>query len=249
MVLTVAGVIAGGLWIRLMVAFDRRAGSHPLEGRARRAQMRWCRWLCRVYGIELELGGQSLAPPPVLLASNHVSWLDIVVISAVQPVVFLSKSEVADWPLVGPVATGLGTLYIQRGRRTAAQSAIDAMIGALKERRRVLFFPEGTTGTGIDLLPFRPRLFQAAIDAGVPVQPVAIDYRLPDGSHADAVSFRPGQSLANNVWALASIPRLRVRIDAGSPIPTDGASRSELSSRTRSSIRRRLTSADQFAEA
>ncbi len=223
-----------------MAACDRHAGTLPLDGRARQAQAAWCRWLCRLYGIHLETRGEPPASPPLMFVSNHVSWLDIIVLSALQPVVFLSKSEVADWPLIGPVATGLGTLYIQRGRKAAAERATSTMVQALRQGRRVLFFPEGTTSTGLDVLPFRPRLFQAAIDAGAPVQPIAIRYCLPDGGHAPAVPFVAAQSLSRNVWALAAIPRLRATVHAAPPIKATGASRSEISGLARGAISRHI---------
>lgn len=237
---TLAGVIVGALWIRIGAWRDRRAGRFPLGPYSRHAQRTWCRWFCRHHGIRIDSSGGEPAPAPVLVVANHLSWLDIIVVSAEIPAVFVSKSEVAEWPLIGAAATGLGTLYIRRGQRAAAAEAAAAMATALARGERVLLFPEGTTGSGSDILPFRPRLMQSALDAGVPLQPLVIRYLYPDGEPCAEVPFLDPQSLPGNLWRLAAVPRLTARLEWLPPLDAAGASRSVLSKHCRERMRRRL---------
>lgn len=233
-------VLLGGPIIRLAVAWDRLRGRAPLQGAARRCQRDWCRIFCAVFGIRRQRGVSSLTDPPALLAVNHVSWLDIVVLAAEWPVAFLSKSEVARWPVIGGVATGLGTIYIRRGGPSAAREATERMTQRLSEGGYVVFFPEGTTGDGVSLRAFRPRLFQAAIEAGAPVQPLGIAYSYPDGSYCDRVPFTDDSSLAGNVWSLAAVPALLARLEPGRAIDVAGKRRDELASTARDGLREAL---------
>jgi len=228
-----AAVLVGGVVIRAAIALDHRRGQPPLQGLARRAQRGWCRLFCRAFGIRLEPGERALADPPVLIAANHVSWLDIVVLAAHWPVVFLSKSEVARWPIIGGVANDLGTLFIQRGGPSAARDAIDRMRSALDQGGMVVFFPEGTTSDSNFLRPFRPRLFQAAIDADTPVQPVALSYSQANGTACPNIAFTDDQSLVANVWALAGVPSVVARVQPTPPVVPEGQGRNQLATTAR----------------
>lgn len=138
----------------------------------------WHNRFCRILGIDIRLHGAPL-DGHALWVSNHVSWLDIPVLGARFPVYFLSKAEVAKWPMVGWLARIAGTLFIQRGAGDAGQ--VGEQLGAhLREGRNVLFFPEGTTTDGVRLKRFFHKLFSAAVVTGVPVQPVLLCYRDQD---------------------------------------------------------------------
>jgi 1-acyl-sn-glycerol-3-phosphate acyltransferase len=120
---------------------------------------------------------------PVLLVANHISWLDIVVLHAARHCRFVSKAMCKRWPLIGTLATGAGTLYIERESRRDAMRVVHHMADALQAGDILAVFPEGTTSDGISLLPFHANLIQAAVSAGAPVQPVAlrfIDAHRPD---------------------------------------------------------------------
>lgn len=179
---TVAAVVV----ILAAVGWDRLRRRDPMHGLARRAQRYWCRALLRGCGVEVDVRGVPLQPAPLLVVANHVSWLDILVLASQWRLGFLSKRDVEQWPGVGRVATALGTLYIDRGSNHGANGARAAMAARLATGGRVVFFPEATTGHGESLLPFRPRLFQAAIDTTVSVQPVAIRYLDATGSLSGA---------------------------------------------------------------
>ncbi len=226
--LLIIHVALGCVVISLAVLVDRLLSKPLHHGVARRMQAFWCRSICTLMGVRIQLAGQPMAAPPVLLAANHLSWLDILVVAAHWRVCFLSKSEVRSWPGIGLVATGLGTLYIERGRRDASGDAMRAMVQRMREGHRVLFFPEGTTSPGLNLLPFRPRLFQAAIDAGVAVQPLAIRYLdHTDQPHAVA-PFVDDEGLLSHVWRLSAEPAMRAVLEPGYPVDSAGKGRNEL---------------------
>lgn len=135
----------------------------------------WHRRFCVILGVEIRVHGRP-AVGHAMWVSNHVSWLDIPVLGAHFPVYFLSKAEIARWPVVGWLARVAGTLFIQRGSGDAGMIQ-DQLSAHLREGRNVLFFPEGTTTDGVKLKRFFHKLFGAAVAAGEPVQPVLLCYR------------------------------------------------------------------------
>ena len=225
--------VLGVLCILAAVGWDRLRRRSPRQGLARRLQAFWCRSICALFGVSLEVRGQPMAGPPVLLAANHISWLDILVVAAFWPVCFLSKSEVARWPGIGPVATGLGTIYITRGRGNGSGEAMDRMTERLREGCPVLFFPEGTTSPGNNLLPFRPRLFQAAIAAGAPVQPLTIQYFSRRGETSEYAPFVDDERLLRHVIRLAGARETHAVVTLGESVPSEGLGRNELALRMR----------------
>ena len=134
----------------------------------------WYRLLIAGFGLQVRVVGQSVRGP-VLLVANHVSWLDIPVIGSRIACLFVAKSEVRDWPLVGGLARSQDTLFLDRGR--GATPGFNAMMARrLSQGRSVALFPEGTTSDGREVGLFHARLFQSAIDAGADVLPVTINY-------------------------------------------------------------------------
>ena len=157
--LRLIGHAASGLWtIR-----TRFAGWS--QDQREQAVQAWAARLLALTGIRLQVSGEPMAAGPVLLVANHISWLDIVVMHAAGYCRFVSKADVAHWPLVGRLATGAGTLYIERASRRDAMRVVHHMRDRLAAGDVVAIFPEGTTGDGRALLPFHANLVQAAISA------------------------------------------------------------------------------------
>jgi 1-acyl-sn-glycerol-3-phosphate acyltransferase len=144
---------------------------------ARAFPMYYHRLVCRILGIRVELSGKLPKQGPLLIVSNHVSWLDIVVLSAVAPVSFIAKKEVASWPFFGSLARLQRTVFVDRGRRHATASSRDDMSERLRAGDILVLFPEGTSSDGRRVLPFKSSFFGAAEIDGVLVQPVSIAYR------------------------------------------------------------------------
>lgn len=135
----------------------------------------WHSRLCKILNIEVRVQGRRVKDKELLWVSNHVSWLDIPVLGSRFPVYFLSKAEIAQWPVVGWFSKIAGTLFIKRGAGDAGQITEQLSLH-LQEGRQVLFFPEGTTTDGTGIKRFFHHLFSSAVSADAPVQPVVLRY-------------------------------------------------------------------------
>lgn len=159
----------------------------------------WSRQLLHILGIRLEVQGQA-RPGAKLVVSNHVSWLDIVAINSVVPSRFVSKAEVAKWPLIGRMVTTAGTLYLVRERRRDAMRVLGLMSQAMREGHTVAVFPEGTTGDGHEVMHFHANLLQAAIDAPAPVQPLVLRYSDPQHAVSPIAAYVGDTTLMQSLW-------------------------------------------------
>lgn len=159
----------------------------------------WSRQLLAVLGIRLHVQGQA-QPGAKLVVANHISWLDIVAINSVVPSRFVSKAEVAHWPLVGRLVTAAGTLYLVRERRRDAMRVLGLMAQALREGHTVAVFPEGTTGDGHEVMHFHANLLQAALDAPAPIQPVVLRYSDPSHAVSPVAAYAGETTLLQSLW-------------------------------------------------
>lgn len=195
----------------------------------------WSAQLLKVLGITLESQGTPHAGAKLIVA-NHVSWLDIVAINAIEPSRFVSKAEVGRWPIVGPMVTAAGTLYLQRERRRDAMRVVGLMSEALRAGSTLAVFPEGTTGTGHGVMPFHGNLLQSAIDAKVPVQPIALRYS--DKLHAISprAAYVGDTSLLQSLWWVVSSSNLTVSVTILAPLAVDHADRRTLANTVQSQV-------------
>ncbi|MEU0159630.1 lysophospholipid acyltransferase family protein [Streptomyces sp. NPDC006261] len=212
-------LVAGCAWTLLGVACVlpvRLLGAAPRD----RLVRRWARGVPRAFGVRVtaRAGPYAQGVGGELVVANHVSWLDIPLVASVLPGRMLAKSEVGRWPLLGRLAGLGGTLFIDRDRLRALPGAVDTVAGALRSGSRVVAFPEGSTwcGRGSGGV-FRPAVFQAAIDAEVPVRPVRITYRAPG-----AVAFVGDDPLAASLWRVVRAAGLTAAVDVLDPIPAGG---------------------------
>jgi 1-acyl-sn-glycerol-3-phosphate acyltransferase len=180
----------------------------------------WCRAVVRASGVRVRLSGAA-APTTggVLLVANHISWLDIPLLAAVRPARMLAKSEVRQWPVAGRLTARGGALFIERDRLRALPDTVARIADALRGGAAVAVFPEGSTWCGRAQGPFRRAVFQAALDAGVPVQPVSLRYRLADGGSSTAPAFIGDDSLLTSVWRVVSARGLTAEVEVPAPIP------------------------------
>jgi 1-acyl-sn-glycerol-3-phosphate acyltransferase len=187
---------------------------------------RWAGRMLQVLGIELAVHGAPHDGGPVLLVCNHISWLDIVTLHAARHVRFVSKAAVHHWPLIGVLATGAGTLYIEREKRRDALRVVHRMTEALRQGDRIAVFPEGTTSDGRVLLPFHANLLQAAISAHAPVQPAALRFvDAATGQPSQAPRYIDDDSLVGSLWRTLRAPPLRAEVNFGAPQDLHGRER------------------------
>lgn len=184
----------------------------------------WARGVLQLLRVELHTQGELLAGPKLLVA-NHVSWLDIVVIHALCPQArFVSKAVVRDWPLIGKLVTGAGTLMVDRQRRRDTRRVLEAMVQALKQGDSVAFFPEGTTSDGAQVLEFHSSLLHSAVIAQVPVQPVALRYAEAGQALSPSVPYIGTTSFVESLWRICVAQQLVVTVripDAAAPPHAD----------------------------
>ena len=217
------------------------------SGRARfnRVAMRWNRVMVALLGVRCRYRGAGIAtvdaaPAPAhgrgaLLVSNHISWLDTLVFGARWPVLFLAKSEVAAWPALGWLARRAGTLFIARGH--GAEQATRDIGDALRRGRSVVLFAEGRTTDGRGVKRFQPRLLQAALDAGAPVQAAALRYTDRRGRTVTRHSFAV-TTLIRGVWRAVAGPPITAEITLFAPLPP--ADRQTLARQAEQSVRTQI---------
>ena len=185
-------------------------------------------------------GPQPVGTAGRLLVANHISWLDVYVLNALLPARFVAKSETRGWPLVGTVASRFGALFIVRGSVRDAARVKDAVATALRAGDTVVVFPEATTTDGRAVGRFYPALFQAAIDAGTPVQPAALRYLDEDGARSTAAPFVGDMTFADSLMQVLRAPVLRAEVTFGAPLATVDRSRRDLAARASTDVARLL---------
>lgn len=207
------------------------------ESERNKRKLVWSRKMLSILSIAVREQDPHKKPPQrCMLVLNHISWLDMFVINARHPATFIAKSEIRNWPVIGPLCTGAGTLYIERGKRAGALRAKQAIAGAIDREALIAFFPEGTTSYGRSLGRFHPALFQPALDAGAVLQPVALRYLDGAGAHNGAAAYAGESSLIESVWAIVSARHIVTEVRLLDPIPTAGETRRSLAEKAEAAI-------------
>ncbi len=218
---------------------------------ARRFPFRYHRFVCRLIGLRISVAG-SPAPGGVLMAANHLGWLDIPILSAVAPLSFVAKQEVGSWAFFGTLARLQRTIFIRRERAKAAEDR-DTIRKRLSAGETLVIFPEGTSSDGHRVLPFKSSLFAAAeLNLGedaahhvrcVPVQPVSIAYvglhGMPMGRETRPFfAWYGDMELVPHLWEAFRMGPIDVVVELHKPLTIDEAGdRKRLSARVESIVR------------
>jgi 1-acyl-sn-glycerol-3-phosphate acyltransferase len=191
-----AGSIAAGLVLCLPLHYLWK-----LFGRPSPWPRHFLGWVARSAGMRVRTVGTPL-PRHVLFVSNHLSWLDIMVVAGATGAAFVSKDDVARWPVIGWLAGLNNTVFVARTQRNAVRDQADALRSALAKGQPVALFPEGTTDGGVEVLPFRASLLASLFPplAGIRVQPIAIDY----GPAAHDIAWMGKEAAAANAKRVLS---------------------------------------------
>jgi 1-acyl-sn-glycerol-3-phosphate acyltransferase len=224
-VLLCAGVLS---WSRQRVMVGGR------EPFALRMIRWWSATLMRIFGLRPVRVGRPL-PDPVLFVANHTSWIDIELLHSQRVACFVAKAEIAQWPLVGWLAASGGTIFHRRGSNHSLAAVMQTMVERLRGGRSVAVFPEGGTGYNGVLRVFHARIFQAALDASVPVQPVALCFAR-DGRRVIDAGFREGENFLQNLLRLLGGPPMDAEVHFLEPVPLMPEARRQMAELARERI-------------
>lgn len=199
----------------------------PFIGAAARTAhiRRWSEKLLALCRVEVRISDAGIAEARrALIVSNHISWLDIFVINTLHPCRFVAKSDIRSWPLIGWLCEKTGTIFISRGKLRDVRRIYQGLVTSLHAGEHVAFFPEGTTAAQGRLLPFHANLFEAAIEAGVPVQPFALRYTDSSGRLHPAVNFIGDMTFVQSMLTILKAGKITAQLVVLPAIPTDKTS-------------------------
>jgi lyso-ornithine lipid O-acyltransferase len=194
--------------------------------------VRYYRTLCWILGIRIRIVGEPVRDRVVLFVSNHCSWADILTIGAVARIAFVSKIEIAKWPLVGTAARLQRTVFVDRSRRAQTGDSISEMVDRLASGVSVVLFAEGTSSDGNRVLPFRSALIGAVREAaaraegGVLIQPMSICYTTINGipmgrQHRPLIAWYGDTDFMPHIKAFLPRAAIDVTISYGEPVAAD----------------------------
>ncbi|HJV83643.1 lysophospholipid acyltransferase family protein [Noviherbaspirillum sp.] len=212
---------------------------------------RWSRELLALCNVAVQIRHAQGVPdaPRALIVANHVSWLDIFVINTFHPCRFVAKSDIRDWPLIGWLCEKTGTIFISRGKLRDVRRIYQGLVASLHAGEHVAFFPEGTTAPQGTLLPFHANLFEAAIEAEVPVQPYAVRYVDKDGRLHPAADFVGEMSFLESMLTVLKAGGMIVQLTLLPTIETGVVShRRELADAARHAIASALGPAERVVD-
>ncbi|MFA6987409.1 MAG: lysophospholipid acyltransferase family protein [Arenimonas sp.] len=183
----------------------------------------WSILMIRVFGMRVRRYGLPL-PGAGLFVANHVSWIDITLLHSQRVLGFVAKAEISRWPLIGWLASRGGTIFHHRGNNESLHGVMHQMLGRLQAGAAVGVFPEGRTNDGRAIGAFHARIFQPAVMAEVPAQPVALKYGAR-GCAQTIVAFQPRENFLQNFWRLLGEPSRLVEVHFLEPVSVDADGR------------------------
>jgi len=184
---------------------------------------------------------------PMLIVANHISWVDVYALNALYAARFVAKSETARWPIVGGLTRGFDSIFIVRGSFRDAFRVKNEVAGALAGGSSVVVFPEATTTDGSQVLRFHPAMFQAALDAGVPVQPVALRYVDQAGRRTTEPAFVGDMTFVESLRRVLRAGPLTVEVMLGPVLAPSGTTRRDLAAQAHAFVVGALESAPRLA--
>ena len=190
---------------------------------SRRLPVFYHRLCCRIFGITLDRRGNPSTHRPTLFVANHSSYLDITILAATVEGGFVSKAEVARWPVFGWLAKLQRSVFVERADRAGTARQRDEIRKRLDAGDNLVLFPEGTSSDGIHLLPFKSALFSAAEDERVLVQPVSVAYQRLDGIplgrfHRPFFAWYGDMTMAPHLWKALGMGQLTVALLFHEPV-------------------------------
>ncbi|MBX9799458.1 MAG: 1-acyl-sn-glycerol-3-phosphate acyltransferase [Burkholderiaceae bacterium] len=208
-------------------------------GRDRRIK-KWSAGLLAILHVEVEVINEAGPAAQALIVSNHISWLDIFVINSLQPCRFVAKADIRSWPALGWLCAKSGTIFIARGKQREVRRVYEGLVTSIRAGERIAFFPEGTTAAQGTLLPFHPNLFEAAIEAGVPVQPYVLRYVDAQGNLHSAADFIGDMTFVDSMLLIMKTRQMTAQLTLLPTISSTDEHRRDLSQKARQAIAGKL---------
>lgn len=197
----------------------------------------WARSVLAILEVELVCPSPLHALPTRLLVCNHLSWLDVLVLQSLVPAVFVAKSEVQHWPVVGKLARACATLFVRRSCARSARTMVEDAALVLGQGLCVVAFPEGTSSDGSGVGSFHSNIFECAIRAGTPVQALALKYLdSTNGQVATAALFTGDRTLLASLWQVTGHTGIQAQLRLAPGIGVAGHNRKSLSLLAHSAI-------------
>jgi lyso-ornithine lipid O-acyltransferase len=184
----------------------------------------------------------ELPDPGALFVSNHISWLDIIVIGQYVPAYFVAKSEILSWPVIGYLAKQGGTIFIRRGDKKHIKATAEKMVWALKQNSNIIAFPEGTTTQGDEVLGFHASLFQPALLTRSAIQPVALQYQ---GAAKELAPFTGDDDFVPHLIRMLTLDKIEVSLCFLAVMCSSGKNRHSISTETRNKIEGKISGSSQ----
>lgn len=211
---------------------------HLSQASQRRIIQAWSRQLLAILNIRIRIQGRQPdhGDSGCLIVANHVSWLDIYVLNALQPARFIAKSEVRNWPIIGWLSARCGTIFIERALRRNAALLNRRLSHLLAQGECIALFPEGTTTDGKQVGHFHSALIQPAIDARTQLCPMALCYHGPDGEPSPAAPFIGDTTLLQSIWRILRCRQLDASMVFTSALPAAGENRRVLARSAQAAI-------------
>ncbi len=205
----------------------------------------WSQQTLTILGIEVRhetaITQIEQSPAPLMLVANHVSWVDALIIQSIQPSVFVAKSEVKYWPIVGSIAKACGVVFVDRGSPSSARRMVDDVSSALHHGYCVAGFPEGTSSEGSTVSLFHANLFEAAINHHIQVQPLAIRYTNPNtGALCLKAAFIGDIGFVQSMHQVITSSGIHAKVYAGELLSPQGHSRRTLAHLSHRSVSNQL---------
>ncbi|HSR69295.1 MAG TPA: lysophospholipid acyltransferase family protein [Acidobacteriota bacterium] len=196
----------------------------------------WSRGMQSIFGMRVHLSGRP-PQPPFVLVSNHLSYVDILLLAGHLDCVFVAKADIDRWPFINWLCRSVDTLFVDRTLRKDVVRVNRLVSDRLQEATGIIFFPEATSTDGSRVRPFKPSLLQAAVDAGVPVHYCALSYRTPEDSPPASlvVCWWGPMPLPSHLMRMLSLPGFDAYLDFA-PQPLSGSDRKDMARRLQQGV-------------
>ena len=226
-------IIAAGIFPALSLLYP----ASQAKAKRDRLKTRWLRRFSAIINLHISRNGE-LPEQGAILVSNHISWLDIIVIGQYLPAYFVAKSDILNWPVIGYLARQGGTIFIRRGDKQHIRTTTEKMIWLLKQNSNIIAFPEGTTTKGDEVLHFHASLFQPALLTKSAILPVALQYH---GAAKELAPFVGDDGFVPHLLKMLALDKIEVRLDFLPVINSVGKDRHAVSLESRNLIEEKIS--------